>query len=50
MADAIESHADIFSSLLVLFGLKSANKPADKNHPYGHGRPEPLDTVVVVGF
>ncbi|HTJ53094.1 MAG TPA: cation diffusion facilitator family transporter, partial [Cyclobacteriaceae bacterium] len=50
IADAIESTADIFSSLLVLFGLKYANRPADKNHPYGHGRIEPLITFIVVGF
>lgn len=50
IADAIESSTDIFASVLVLFGLKYANKPADKNHPYGHGRAEPLITFLVVGF
>ncbi|MBA3705479.1 MAG: cation transporter [Bacteroidetes bacterium] len=50
IADAIESTTDIFSSLLVLFGLKYSSKPADKNHPYGHGRAEPLVTFLVVGF
>ncbi|MEZ5039641.1 MAG: cation diffusion facilitator family transporter [Saprospiraceae bacterium] len=50
IADAIESTADIFSSLLVLFGLKYANRPADKNHPYGHGKIEPLITFMVVAF
>ena len=50
IADAIESTTDIFSSFLVLFGLKYANRPADKNHPYGHGRAEPLITFLVVGF
>ncbi|WP_428229440.1 cation diffusion facilitator family transporter [Flavobacterium sp.] len=50
IADAIESTADIFSSCLVLFGIKYANRPADKNHPYGHGRAEPLVTFMVVGF
>ncbi|WP_395049915.1 cation diffusion facilitator family transporter [Flavobacterium sp.] len=49
-ADAIESTTDIFSSLLVLFGIKYSNKPADDNHPYGHGRAEPLVTFLVVGF
>jgi cation diffusion facilitator family transporter len=49
-ADAIESTTDIFSSLLVLFGIKYSNKPADENHPYGHGRAEPLITFLVVGF
>ncbi len=50
VADAIESTTDIFSSLLVLIGLKVSSKPADKNHPYGHGRAEPLVTFLVVGF
>lgn len=50
IADAIESTTDVFSSVLVLFGLKYATKPADKNHPYGHGRAEPLITFAVVGF
>jgi cation diffusion facilitator family transporter len=50
IADAMESTADIFSSLLVLFGIKYASRPADKNHPYGHGRAEPLVTFLVVGF
>jgi cation diffusion facilitator family transporter len=35
---------------LVLFGIKYANKPADDNHPYGHGRAEPLITFLVVVF
>lgn len=50
IADAIESTTDIFASLLVLFGLKYANKPADENHPYGHGKIEPLVTFLVVAF
>jgi cation diffusion facilitator family transporter len=50
LADAIESTTDIFASFLVLFGLKYVNRPADKNHPYGHGRAEPLITFLVVGF
>lgn len=50
IADAIESTTDIFSSILVLFGLKYAKKPADVNHPYGHGKIEPLITFLVVAF
>ncbi len=50
IADAIESTADIFASFLVLFGIKYSNRPADDNHPYGHGRAEPLITFLVVGF
>ena len=50
IADAIESLTDVFSSLLVLLGLKYASRPADDNHPYGHGKAEPLITFAVVGF
>lgn len=50
IADAIESTTDIFASLLVLFGLKYSARPADANHPYGHGRAETLITFLVVGF
>ncbi len=50
IADAIESTADIFSSCLVLLGLRISSRPADDNHPYGHGRLEPLVTFMVVGF
>ena len=50
IADAIESTTDIFASFLVLFGIKYSSRPADKNHPYGHGRAEPLITFLVVGF
>lgn len=50
IADAIESTSDIFASFLVLFGIKYSNRPADENHPYGHGRAEPLITFIVVGF
>lgn len=50
IADAIESTTDVFSSLLVLLGLRYSARPADKNHPYGHGKVEPLITFAVVGF
>ncbi len=50
IADAIESTTDIFSSLLVLLGFKYAEKPPDENHPYGHGKIEPLITFIVVAF
>jgi cation diffusion facilitator family transporter len=47
IADAIESTSDILSSLIVVFGVKMAGKPADENHPYGHGKFEPLAAVIV---
>ena len=50
IADAIESTTDILASFLVLMGIRYASRPADHNHPYGHGRAEPLVTFLVVGF
>ncbi|MFV0304146.1 MAG: cation diffusion facilitator family transporter [Moheibacter sp.] len=50
IADAIESTADVFSSFLVLIGLKYSTKPPDANHPYGHGRFEVISTFAVIGF
>lgn len=50
IADAIESTTDVFSSFLVLLGLRYSARPADENHPYGHGKAEPLVTFAVVGF
>ncbi|HEV2643362.1 MAG TPA: cation diffusion facilitator family transporter, partial [Candidatus Elarobacter sp.] len=47
VADAVESTADIFSSLIVIGGLHIAAQPADENHPYGHGRAEALAGAVV---
>jgi cation diffusion facilitator family transporter len=50
IADAIESGLDVVSSILVLIGLKVAARPADENPPQGHGKAEPLATVVVAVF
>lgn len=47
IADAIESTSDILSSLIVWGGLKIASKPPDEDHPYGHGKAEPLAAAVV---
>lgn len=50
IADATESATDVVASLFVLLGLRYARRPADDNHPYGHGKIEPLITFLVVGF
>lgn len=47
IADAIESASDVFTSTAVLIGLSIAARPADSNHPYGHGKAEPLAALVV---
>jgi cation diffusion facilitator family transporter len=47
VADAIESMADCMSSIIVWSGLRIAAKPPDENHPYGHGKAEPLAAAIV---
>jgi cation diffusion facilitator family transporter len=47
VADGVESCADVLGSLVVLGGMKIAAKPADENHPYGHGRAETLAALFV---
>lgn len=42
VADGIESASDIFSSLITWVGFQMSLKPADENHPYGHGKIESL--------
>ncbi|MEK6642455.1 MAG: cation diffusion facilitator family transporter [Planctomycetota bacterium] len=47
IADAVESTADILSSMIVWSGLRIAAAPADERHPYGRGKAESLAGVVV---
>jgi cation diffusion facilitator family transporter len=47
VADAVESMADIFASLVVWGGLHISSQPADEDHPFGHGKAEALAAAVV---
>jgi len=47
VADAIESLGDSVGSLIVWRGLKIASRPPDHNHPYGHGKAEPIAAALV---
>ena len=47
IADGVESIADVFSALIVWRGLVVAHEPADEDHPYGHGKAEPLAAAFV---
>jgi cation diffusion facilitator family transporter len=47
IADAIESSFDIFTSFITWIGLRTASKAPDADHPYGHGKAEPLAAIVV---
>jgi cation diffusion facilitator family transporter len=50
IADATETGADILSSSLLWIGLVIAAKPPDADHPYGHGKAEPIAAIVVSLF
>ncbi len=50
IADGAESTLDIFSSALVWAGFRVAARPPDANHPYGHGKAEPLAALAVAVF
>src|SRR5438477_8673004 len=47
VADGLESAGDVFASGFVLLGLTLAAKPADQDHPYGHGRAEILTGLLI---
>ena len=47
VADAVESMADVFSSIVVWRGVVVAAEPADEDHPYGHGKAEPIAAALV---
>jgi cation diffusion facilitator family transporter len=47
VADAVESLADLLSSAIVWRGIVVASTPADSDHPYGHGKAEPLASAAV---
>ena len=47
IADAIHTLSDVVSSIVVIWGFKQAEKPADVEHPYGHGRAEYIATLII---
>lgn len=50
MADAGESMSDVLSSFIVWIGIRTSTKAPDEEHPYGHGKAEPLASVAVATF
>src|ERR1700743_3925905 len=50
IADASETSADVLSSALLWIGLRISLKPPDKEHPYGHGKAEPLAAILIALF
>lgn len=47
IADGVESGLDVAGSLVIWFGLRFAERQPDENHPFGHGKAEPVSAVVV---
>jgi len=47
IADAVHTLSDVISSSVIIWGFKQAQRPADKEHPYGHGRAEYIATLII---
>ncbi|NPV52966.1 MAG: cation transporter [Firmicutes bacterium] len=47
LADAVHTASDVLTSVVVLVGFRAARMPADKEHPFGHGRVEPIATLII---
>lgn len=47
IADAFHTLSDVGTSIVVIFGFKVAQKPADREHPFGHGRAETIATLAI---
>lgn len=47
ISDAVHSMSDVFSTIIVMIGIKLANKKPDKEHPYGHERFECVAAIVL---
>jgi cation diffusion facilitator family transporter len=47
IADALHTMSDIATSVVIVGAFRASKKPSDREHPFGHGRMEPVATVVV---
>jgi len=50
VSDAVHSLSDVFSTVIVMVGVKLANKESDKEHPYGHERFECVAAIVLAAI
>lgn len=48
--DAVNNLTDALSSIITIIGAKLANRPPDKNHPYGYGRIEYFSSVIIAAI
>lgn len=49
ISDAVHSASDVFSTVIVIIGMRAAGKESDKEHPYGHERLECVAAIVLAG-
>lgn len=47
ISDAVHSASDVFSTVVVMIGVRAASKKADRQHPYGHERMECVAALVL---
>lgn len=47
IADAVHTVSDVMTSAIVIWGFKISKKPADAEHPFGHGRMEDISTLII---
>lgn len=47
VADAVHSASDVLGSVAVFVGVRAAQRPPDKDHPYGHGKAESIAAIIV---
>ena len=47
VSDAVHSASDVFSTIVVIIGIKISSKASDKNHPYGHERLECVAAIIL---
>ncbi len=50
IADAFNNLSDTGSSIVTMLGVRISSKPADKDHPFGHGRAEYMSTFIVAAL
>ena len=47
ISDAVHSASDVFSTVVVIIGIRISRKDSDRNHPYGHERLECVAAIVL---
>lgn len=49
VSDAVHSASDVFSTIIVIIGMRAAGKASDREHPYGHERMECVAAIILAG-